>query len=233
MKSLKIDVDKNEGIGCNMKMKTKEKPLSLHKSMRLNVVSGLQTQHREPIKPQPIHGKVYYTPDRPDWGWHIHQRGGFQLFPRYQVGDKLWRQEPYQIIDSDVERRGIYGTYQDDGKSFEVQLTKKEWDLFAKRKQPLAVTSGRSMYKSLARHWFEVTGVKAERVQDISEEDAKAEGLELVKLVAGGGWRGVPNGTVWSAAKWAFQELWDSCYGEGAWDRNDWVWAYTFKGVKK
>lgn len=62
-----------------------------------------------------------------------------------------------------------------------------------------------------------ITDSRLERVQDITNEDAVAEGVG-------------PEGGAFPTH--AFHFIWDSIYGKGAWDRNDWVWAYTFKVVE-
>lgn len=64
-----------------------------------------------------------------------------------------------------------------------------------------------------SRLTLELTGVRVERLQTISEEDAKAEGFCTDSDEAG---------RIWLAM------LWDKINGAGAWDANPWVWALTF-----
>lgn len=78
----------------------------------------------------------------------------------------------------------------------------------------------------------EVVEVRAQRVQDISEEDALAEGFALgsatgrVALSHGS----FHIGPVWPNARAAYRELWDEINGKRApWASNPWVWAITFK----
>ena len=78
-------------------------------------------------------------------------------------------------------------------------------------------------------HWasrvsLEVVGVKVERLQDISKEDARAEGVRL---------DGKPDDCVSPLHQYAFHQLWESIYepdGFG-WDTNPWVWCVTFKVI--
>ena len=137
----------------------------------------------------------------------------FEIKPRYQIGDEVYVAEGYQM---EIEGwRGIEGKYLADGEKFCVRLNMKEYKLWLNRKYPCRPTPGRFMYKSLARTLRTITGVGVERVQDISEEDAKAEGIPeaygILKPRAG------------------FKRLWNSIHGPGAWERNDWVFVYKWE----
>lgn len=82
-----------------------------------------------------------------------------------------------------------------------------------------------------SRITLEVTNVRVERLQDISEEDAKAEGVTLGECV----YRSQCNSSRCPGHhhKAAFAKLWDDTYGNQApWSSNPWVVAYTFRMVK-
>lgn len=68
---------------------------------------------------------------------------------------------------------------------------------------------------------LEVTGVRVEKLQDISQDDAKAEGPTR----ANAGDFGLET------SKSAFRRLWDSIHGEAAWDLNPWLWVISFKRI--
>jgi len=70
--------------------------------------------------------------------------------------------------------------------------------------------------------------VRVERVQDITEEDAKAEGLRRTE----NGWTDGANGYDATSARMAFRELWESIYGEASWDENPWVWVAEWKEIE-
>lgn len=82
-----------------------------------------------------------------------------------------------------------------------------------------------------SRITLEITGVRVERLNDISQEDAQAEGMELT------GWRptySAPDsgGEVWTPYD-NFALLWESIYGEESWQANPWVWVIEFKRVEE
>lgn len=77
-----------------------------------------------------------------------------------------------------------------------------------------------------ARYLLDVTAVRVERLQDISEEDARAEGVNRED----GQWVD-DDGRTRSSYRLAFQRLWTSIYGAESWDANPWVWVTTFKLV--
>ena len=139
--------------------------------------------------------------------------------PFGQIGDRRWVREDYKVEASAPNERRIVGIYLCDNKPFDVVLTEKEWGKFTARKKPYTETSGRFMYKSLARIWLEITNIRVERVQDISEEDAKAEGV--------GKFEG--NDTYSYAV--SFASLWTSINAKRGygWDKNPWVWVVEFE----
>lgn len=81
-----------------------------------------------------------------------------------------------------------------------------------------------------SRILLEITGVRVERLQDISEEDAINEG---VKSLPGGHWKCYQSdyGESSPTAIGSFSTLWNSINGEDAWYKNPWVWVIEFKLV--
>jgi hypothetical protein len=87
------------------------------------------------------------------------------------------------------------------------------------------------MPKAACRIFLEITDVKVERLQDISEEDAINEGVELL-----------PNNRYkyylseyfdCINAVHSFQTLWKSINGAESWEANPFVWAIEFKQITK
>jgi hypothetical protein len=73
------------------------------------------------------------------------------------------------------------------------------------------------MFRWASRITLEITGVRVERLQDISEADAIAEGCQC---------SGVPASLT---NRGAFAKLWESINGTGSWDANPWVWVVEFR----
>lgn len=117
--------------------------------------------------------------------------------------------------------------------------------------QPMKWKDSSDMPRSASRLTLEITGVRVERLQDISDADAVSEGcnLDWYRDHAGtenlwpcptcSGWQvhsaiGSSMGatevdcTDCDTPKTMFSALWKSLYGPGSWDENPWVWAIEF-----
>ncbi len=131
-------------------------------------------------------------------------------FAPYQPGDLLWVRETFcpDFHDEVLYRATTKGTAKEAGFSAEP---KWKPSIF--------------MPRWASRITLEVLDVKVERLQDISEEDAKAEGVEpLAKAYLGLPAKGYRE---------AFTELWQSLNAKRfPWQSNPWCWALTFKRVK-
>lgn len=84
------------------------------------------------------------------------------------------------------------------------------------------------------RTMLEIISVRPERLNDISEEDAKAEGVEECGgfMTASGCWKnyGSDGPSFWSPAL-SYRSLWESINGPGSWDLNPLVWVIEFMEV--
>ena len=86
------------------------------------------------------------------------------------------------------------------------------------------------MPRIASRILLEITDVRVQRLQEISEEDARAEG---VTDFAGRWWDGSPVVCgKWNAPSEAFAALWESINGTGSWEANPWVWVITFRRLE-
>jgi hypothetical protein len=96
-----------------------------------------------------------------------------------------------------------------------------------------------------SRICLEITGVRVQRLQDISEDDVRAEGIKgctkdgsLIKYGLPD-YDGLPGGCDigWPWQDWrtcpkdAYRDLWDKINGKDSWKQNPWVWVVEFKRV--
>ena len=180
------------------------KPILFNGEMVRAILEGRKTQTRRVVKPQP-ECSVF---DEPQLHWVCGKNGVWadghgnqQKAPLGQPGDRLYVRETWALFGPFNNGPGY--RYRADG-------------------EPLCMSRGWRpsihMPKEAARIFLEITAVRVERLQDISEEDAKAEGCELV------GWTEempMPAG---------FAGLWNSLNGKRghSWESNPWVWVYEF-----
>lgn len=165
------------------------------------------------------------------------------LCPYGQVGDCLWVKEGWgiggaRLVDPTINYRAggqlpLIGHSSPDTWSLHCNRHEvNDADLLAVKE---GWHSGLFMPKWAARLWLEIIAVRIQQVQEISEEDAMAEGI--IKLPASGRFVVVKGaqyfGNAHSTARAAFQALWDSINGKKhPWDSNPWVWCLTFRRVQ-
>ena len=186
------------------------------------ILEGRKTQTRRVAKPvkHPDLGNLY-TPGALAMGrepQHVIDRA----CPLGQPGDRIYVRETFS-------QHPEWGqlAFRADGEEFEDAdgwLWEPKW------------MPSIHMPKYLARIWLGVTGVRVERLQDISEADALAEGISGYPFRPDDGWPICTGYThlpddgacgLWPTAKEAFSKLWTSTGGD--WDANPWVWAIDFK----
>lgn len=210
-----------------------EHPILFSGPMVRAILDGRKTQTRRVIKPQPPKEATsagnYFTGTEGQtkkWTWLTgdprdcdtwESIDDFEL-PHF-IGDRLWVREsgwerPYV---SERDLRDGADTWPkfayDADDQYEVQWLKE-----ARYKRRPSI----HMPRWASRITIEVTGVKVERLQDISEADAQAEGCIHHHDPSGDGMDVIE----------AFSYLWQSINGPGSWDQNPWVAAYTFRRVK-
>jgi hypothetical protein len=148
-----------------------------------------------------------------------------------EPGDRLWVRETFALWDGGQHaRRGRQGV------SFRADcLTRSgaEDGDSARARHDFGVKWRPSIFmpRWASRLTLEVTSVRVERLHEISEEDACAEGMMPEKTRAGGGWRGAVR---LETAREAFKRGWDSINGKrAAWASNPWCWVVGFQRVEQ
>jgi hypothetical protein len=240
-----------------------ELPINLTAREVRAIQAGAMTQFRRVVKLQPPRGteSVYLPfPQEPNnWqGYSSSGQGGVVWYgrcPYGQPGDRLWGREAwgyrctsgtrtdgqylhtvqYRADDS----RQTFGPMPMDGVGLPKQRDRRndedylDWDEYLTRYWQQFRPSTQ-MPRWASRISFDVVSRRVERVRDISEADAVAEGIRKVRDNSGC-WVGREGPgafiTPWPTAREAFADLWESIHGPGAWDLNDWVWVVEFRRV--
>jgi hypothetical protein len=147
--------------------------------------------------------------------------------PPYEKSDRLWVQENYRL-SKDGDK---YWCEYDDGAKKLVNLSTAELTKLRKRKTPhFKKQPGRFMYRSCSRILLEVTDVYSEQLQNISDEDAIAEGIEKISETQYRNYVETTYPLVYPFA--SFHSLWQSIYGAKSWLDNPFVWVIKFKQLE-
>lgn len=144
--------------------------------------------------------------------------GGWVKPPLGSKGQRLWVRERARVVALDVTGAQMRIRYETDGEYRHVQWPDRIVGAVVGRCIPSGV------HREGARHFLEVVEVRAERVVEISEQDALLDGIQRF----GSEW--TFNGGSWleRTPVGAFLALYDSIYGAGAHAWN-WCWVYTLK----
>ncbi len=213
----------------------KERPILFNGAMVRAILSGQKTVTRRPIKGNQI--PTYIKSDSPEHQWMAvvqdHPRWGFGAFgateeecaaelamyggcPYGRQGDRLYVRETFNRTNPGGAE-GVY-YYRADGE-FPKSIGGGKFTDAESWKPSI------HMPRAASRILLEITGVRVERLQDISRSDIRAEGLQCPPELASDDVS--PNYRDWYPAAW--KELWNSTGGD--WDANPWVWVVEFKRV--
>lgn len=142
------------------------------------------------------------------------------------AGDRLWVRETWDWRDwQSMANRKVRIAYAADGAQVDT-IAPCDWN-------PVVYNAARwhpsiHMPRWACRLVLPLVSVRVERVQDITEEDARAEGLRRTE----NGWTDGTTGYDVTSARAAFQELWASIYGQASWDVNPWIWVAEWKEIE-
>ena len=208
-------------------------PILFSTAMVQAILEGRKTQTRREVRPQPSadtfafsFGKVLDGSERRVLCMHKQNLVKDKLpivdsmqLPYGEPGDVLWVRESFC--------EGLKDQYY-----YKAQIEAEGWDF--KWKPSI------HMPKSACRIFLEVVSVRVERLRDISQADAIAEGIVTKTEVTGlvmGQKNDYPKSFVghksWVLPKESFKGLWKSINGQESWDSNPWVWVVEFKRIEK
>jgi len=154
----------------------------------------------------------------------------FPHCPYGQAGDRLWVRESCRAEELPS---GLDGVRYVDGQFLEIENSQQasdRWgDLYRYRNGHGISVPSIHMPRWASRIDLEITGVRVERLNDISVEDAKAEGIEQSQPT-GAFFKDYRTGKFHVAVPvYSFFTLWESINGPGSWSANPWVWVIEFK----
>ena len=206
----------------------KERPILFQADMVNAILDGRKTQTRRIVKP---------TKDRNGSGCQLApceiagevNGGDYALCPYGQPGDRLWVRENFlYLMHGDVTAGDIKYCASIDSRSAAGSKNPGYWW----RKRPSI-----HMPRWASRITLEIVSVRVERLQDISEADAMAEGIEPpengtyrdygVKLEDNEGY------DYCKTAVDSYRTLWQQINGPDSWDANPWVWVVEFRRVEQ
>lgn len=211
------------------------KPILFSTPMVQSILDGRKTQTRRIIKKSEdyyfqslfLHATGRYT-FAPNNNFNPIKDEVMEVEPKYRPLDILWVRETTLLLDEkDCEGRNTRIYYKT-----EHHPTNDEWLKESGYKWKPSVF----MPKEACRIFLEVTDVRVERLQDISESDAIAEGIEIFNNEKFGRmFRNYlldpPSG--YKVPELSFKTLWESINGRDSLIQNPWVWVYDFKRVEK
>ncbi|WP_145570463.1 hypothetical protein [Yersinia bercovieri] len=227
----------------------KERPILFNTEMVNAILSGRKTQTRRIMKVQPqVTEQRLRELDAWQDGFSISQQvnAAFQSgfidvkYPQGQPGDQLWvretwqgplvpyneayemfqNPEPYQKVENCV--------YRADGGPC-PEFTDADDDLRQGWRPSIHMPRWASRISLL------ITGIRVERLNDVCEESAKAEGAQqydISRLTTDEiNLLDAPLKNPDTPYTNGFALLWESCYGSGSWAANPWVWVIDFEKI--
>lgn len=234
----------------------KERPILFSAPMVLAILEGRKTQTRRVVfkKRTTDFHSIEERDDGSLWPWRETDDAQDHWYqcPYGQPGDRLWVRETWNWFDpaelpaARIGKRAPftwcqgprtiewYAAYSADG-----QLN------HPCNGAPVLWRPSIHMPRWASRILLEVVNVRVERLRDISEADAQAEGIKALSKDGCTVKYGIPDrdglpgnddyGWHWhnwlSSAVLAYRQLWDQINGNGSWDKNPWVWVVEFKRV--
>lgn len=219
-------------LGSLSQEQARERPILFSGPMVRAILEGRKTQTRRIVKPQPVPqfggwiGEAYVSAERngvlfKEWGEGGHQPmrwsedAGYVNCPYGKPGDRLWVRETWMPGTQDT---AIYRAAYSNGheaRGWKPSIHMPRW---------------------ASRITLEVVSVRVERLQWISEADARDEGCVIPenRIVPGTPFEYITRGQgqFVKGIYGVYAELWETINGSGSWDANPWVWVVEFRRVR-
>lgn len=228
---------------------SRERPILFSSPMIRALLDGSKTQTRRIVKLPHANSLGQWEPtviggerggrtaagaSIPSQGAIWHARTGDCLASPYgQPSDHLWVRETFCQFPADAK----------DGNGAQTYYKAAQHDDQMREVERVMASNGVRwkpsihMPRAASRILLEIVSVRVERLQDISEADAIAEGIEAMPCAVPDTrmWRNYMPSNGWTPSvaipQNSFRSLWESINGEEGWMANPWVWCISFKRV--
>lgn len=209
------------------------------------VLDGRKTQTRRIINPQPMYNEnIGICWKGYAYGINLSKEGTYNNFisgteydkscKRYREGEVIAVAQNYGTIsesiskNESIEKAQFYST---------VMRACYPDDEIPRDKEEIAGWNNKMFVKpELMPHQIRITKVRIQKLQDISDEDCLAEGIEYIAnaraYYVGHNTKTGKRCWLGSTPRKAYAALIDKVSGKGTWDSNPYVWVYEFKLIK-
>lgn len=205
---------------------SRERPILMSAPMVRALLSGAKTQTRRVVKPQPLGGAptlLEHLLPHQRWATDEAEEEHVWKCPYGEPGDRLWVRETWSP-DPPIDSSWASTEWNGCGRRIDGVPERFQHPRFCNYSAdwlhgPIVWRPSIHMPRWASRLTLEITGVRVERLQEISEGDAYDEGTAE--------WCAETqrNGNKWPNIVRAYQGLWESINGRGSWDANPWVWV--------
>lgn len=208
----------------------KERGMIFNGEMVRAILDGRKNQTRRIMKPQPANDIARGTfPNTEAYGWVSSMKQKFggttaHFCPFGQPGDRIWVRETWAEAGAGAPELKLYrANYPAHVPSHYENVPPAE---------EIHWTPSIHMPRWASRILLEITDVRVERLNDISEEDARAEGIIDGGCLNCGEPEPCGCANPEPDATDAFAYLWQSIYGQENWNANPWVWVIEFNRIE-
>lgn len=207
----------------------KERPILFNGDMVRAILSGRKTQTRRAVK-----GAVLFADMASELQEHRELLGWDELIPGYlippcpfgQPGDRLWVRETTVRVEEYGYVGPVHVASQAGQDIINWGLAPAPDDCTEVEPHEIKLRPAIHMPRSMCRIVLEITSVRVDRLQAITEADALAEGVDPAGPVGY-----IPASERMGRARYQFANLWDAIGGD--WSANPWVWVVEFKRAEE
>ena len=235
----------------------KERGMIFNGEMVRAILDGREAQTRRPIKwKQTRFTEIGEREDGSKWPWSEdaeHACDFWHPCPFGAVGDRIWVRETWQAIhdycdeNGHVDERRYARSIPRHRGNYWHPVYEEAWGNESREDREFPWRPSIHMPRWASRILLEITDVRVERLNTISEEDAQREGVHTEvwdqTVVARNYVASDEFFQFWSddmphyvemnqLYRSSFRSLWDSIYGEESWKANGWVWVIEFRRVE-